>query len=115
MGAALRAVNPNGPTEPNEHGVVRDLNNAWSPKCIEWVTIGIDVLDDAHIAADHRAGRDAVGDFMSPRRSDPSLGGNLVLDTLTLHDPELNRIAARSRKRCEPGTCLGVVGVKGHE
>jgi hypothetical protein len=85
--------NPNGPTEPNERGVVRDLNNAWSARCGEWLSIGVDVLDDSHITADHRASRDAVREFMQAREDDPSLGGNLVLDALTVHDSELNRIA----------------------
>ena len=63
--------NPNGPTESNERGVIRDLNNAWSERCGEWVSIGLDVLDDAHIAADHRASRDAVSEFMQPRGAIP--------------------------------------------
>ena len=85
--------NPDGPTEPNEQGVIRDLNNAWSARCGEWLTLGLEVLDDAHIAASHRSSRDAVGQFMESRAADPSTAANLILDALTVHDPELNRIA----------------------
>lgn len=85
--------NPNGPTEPNERGVVRDLNNAWSAKCGEWVAIGLDALDDAHVAGGHRASRDAVRAFVDARRGDLAMGGNLILDALTVHDSELNRIS----------------------
>jgi hypothetical protein len=61
--------NPNGPTEPNEPGVIRDLNNSWFARCREWLAIGLDVLDDAHIAASHRSSRDAVIAFMCAARS----------------------------------------------
>ena len=47
----------------------------------------------ASVDAFARASRDAVSEFVHARRGDPSLGGNLVLDALTVHEPELNRIA----------------------
>ncbi len=61
------------------------------------MSIGLDVMDDSHVAAGHRASRDAVREFMQAREGDPSLGGNLVLDALTVHDSELNRIARTLR------------------
>jgi hypothetical protein len=85
--------NPNGPTEPHEHAVIRDLNNVWSERCGEWLSMGLDVMDDQHIAAGHLASRDAVREFLLARQGDPSVGGNLVLDALTVHDSEANRIA----------------------
>ena len=85
--------NPDGPTEPNEQGVIRDLNNAWSARCREWLSIGIEILDDRHIAPSHRSSRDAVGQFIDSRAGDPSTAAHLILDALTVHDPELNRIA----------------------
>lgn len=85
--------NPNGPTEPNESGVLRDLNNSWLARCREWLAFGLEILDDAHIAASHRSSRDAVGEFTESRAGDPSTAGNLILDALTVHESELNRIA----------------------
>ena len=84
--------NPNGPTEPNELGVVRDLNNSWYERCRQWLDIGLEILDDAHITADHKASRDAVVEYIRRYGSDPTLGGVLILDALTLHDSEANKI-----------------------
>lgn len=84
--------NPNSPTEPNEPGVIRDLNDAWSSRCRDWLSIGLDVLDDEHIAGDHRASRDAVRAYLEANPA-PTDAGNLVLDALTVHEPELNRLA----------------------
>jgi hypothetical protein len=89
--------NPNGPTEPNELGVVRDLNNAWYARCLEWLKMGLEILDDAHITADHKASRDAVLDYLKTRDKEPTLGGVLILDAVTLHDSELNRISRTLR------------------
>ena len=89
--------NPNGPTEPNELGVVRDLNNAWYARCLEWLKIGLDILDDAHITADHKASRDAVIDYLKTHSGEPTLGGVLILDAVTVHDGELNRISRTLR------------------
>ena len=88
-----RPYNPDGPTEPNEPGVIRDLNNAWSARCQEWLAVGLEILDDAHIASSHRSSRDAVGQFVESRAGDPLTAANLILDALTIHEPELNRIA----------------------
>lgn len=85
--------NPEGPTEPNEQGVVRDLNNSWLARCQEWLGIGLEVLDDAHIASSHRGSRDAVGEFVESAAGGPSVAANLILDALTIHDAELNRLA----------------------
>ena len=85
--------NPQGPTEPNEPGVVRDLNNAWMEKCRDWLAIGLEVLDEAPVSTSHRSSRDAVVEFLHARAGDPSAAGNLILDALTIHDSELNRLA----------------------
>lgn len=89
--------NPNGPTEPNEPGVIRDLNNAWSARCREWLTIGLEIVDDRHVAANHRTSRDAVHEYVRSHATEPTLAGNLILDALTIHDSELNRIARTLR------------------
>jgi hypothetical protein len=85
--------NPNGPTEPYEFGVIRDLNNSWYASCLTWLQIGLEILDDAHVSADHKGSRDAVGDYLESRTAEPTLGGVLLLDAVTLHDSELNRIS----------------------
>jgi hypothetical protein len=85
--------NPNGPTEPNERGVVRDLNNAWAGRCRDWLAIGLDVLDDATVAAGHRSSRDAVRGYLEARATDPGGAANLILDALTIHEPEVKRLA----------------------
>lgn len=85
--------NPNGPTEPNERGVIRDLNNAWYARCLEWLTIGLDVLDVAHVTPDHWASRDAVREYLTAHAGEETLGGVLILDAVTMHDAEVNRVS----------------------
>lgn len=84
--------NPNGPTEPNEPGVVRDLNNRWYEQCLGWLKIGLEMLDDTHIAQDHKASRDAVLAYLKTHEEEPTIGGVLILDAVTIHEPEVNRI-----------------------
>ncbi|MGH8590148.1 MAG: hypothetical protein ACREXX_12730 [Gammaproteobacteria bacterium] len=89
--------NPNGPTEPNELGVVRDLNNAWYAKCLEWLTMGLEILDDAHITADHKESRDAVVGYLRAHATEPTIAGVLILDAVTVHDSEVNRLSRTLR------------------
>jgi hypothetical protein len=84
--------NPNGPAESNEPGVIRDLNNAWYGRCLDWLTMGLEMLDDAHVTADHRTSRDDVRSYLTKSAADRTVGGVLILDALTMHDSELNRI-----------------------
>jgi hypothetical protein len=67
------------------------LNNAWYARCTEFVTLGLKILDDDHIAEDHRASRDAVRAYMAAH-SDQTVAGALVLDAVTLHSGETDRI-----------------------
>jgi hypothetical protein len=83
--------NPDGSTEPNEPGVIRDLNNAWYSRCTEFVTLGLKILDDDHVTEDHRASRDAVRAYMDAH-SDQTVAGTLILDAVTLHSGETDRI-----------------------
>jgi hypothetical protein len=85
--------NPAGSSEPNEHGGVRDLNNAWYARCLDWLRIGLEILDDGRIAPGHGQSRDAVRDYVKTHAGDPTVGGTLILDAVTLHDAELNRIS----------------------
>ena len=85
--------NPNGPTEPNEAAVIRDLNNAWYERCLTWLKMGLQVLDDMYIASSHRSSREAVAAYLRAHDTEPTLGGTLILDAVTVHEPELNRIS----------------------
>lgn len=89
--------NPHGSAEPNEPGVIRDLNNAWYARCTEFVTLGLKVLDDDHIAEDHCASRDAVRDYMDAHSDHETVAGTLVLDAVTLHSGETDRISRSLR------------------
>jgi hypothetical protein len=83
---------PNGPTGDHERAVIRDLNNAWYEKCREWLEMGLEVLDDGHITDDHKASRDAVRQYLSANSKDTTVAGVLILDAVTIHDGEMERI-----------------------
>lgn len=78
--------NPEGSAEFNEAAVIRDLNNSWSAKCAEYLPLGLEMLDDRHLAADHIPARDAVMEYLEANRSDSSTSAALVLDALTVHE-----------------------------
>jgi hypothetical protein len=84
--------NPNGPTDEHELAVIRDLNNAWYDKCTEFLTTGLEILDNDHIAADHTASRDAVANYLKTNAEDKTVAGVLILDAVTVHDGETERI-----------------------
>jgi len=88
----FHTYNPNGPTGDHETAVIRDLNNAWYASCLEWLRAGLDILDDAYIAETHKAARDAVRRYLHANRSDPTVGGILILDAVTIHASESDRI-----------------------
>jgi hypothetical protein len=83
---------PNDPTGSDEPKVIRDLNNAWYASCSKWLATGMKILDDAHIAGSHKASRDAVRRYLSANGGDVTVGGVLILDAVTVHDAELDRI-----------------------
>ena len=84
--------NPNGPTGDHEVAVVRDLNNAWYEKCLECLEMGLEMLDDRHITDDHKTSRDAVRQYLSTNSKDTTVAGVLILDAVTIHDGEMERI-----------------------
>ncbi len=84
--------NPGGHAEPNEPGVIRDLNNAWYAKCTEFITLGLNILHDGHVAEDHRLSRDAVSNYLAANEGDDTVAATLVLDAVSLHDGETDRI-----------------------
>ena len=50
--------------QPGDRAVIRDLNNAWYGKCLEWLKLGLDILDNSVINAGHAASRDAVKKYL---------------------------------------------------
>ena len=47
MGLALSSPTTRmGRAGDHEAAVIRDLNNAWYAKCIEWLKAGLEILDD---------------------------------------------------------------------
>ncbi|MFD1559654.1 hypothetical protein ACFSHT_29115 [Paraburkholderia silviterrae] len=87
-----RPYNPNGSADEHEAAVIRDLNNAWYAKCLEWLKTGLAILDDTRITKDHQASRDAVSRYLDSNQADPTVGGVLVLDAVTIHAGELDRL-----------------------
>jgi hypothetical protein len=87
-----RPYNANGATGDHEAAVIRDLNNAWYARCLEWLQTGLTILDDTRITGDHQASREAVSQYLHANRADPTVGGVLILDAVTLHAGELDRL-----------------------
>ena len=75
-----------------EAAVIRDLNNRWYEKCLEYLMTGLKVLDDAHIAESHKERREAVEKYLEDHAKDEKVGGALILDAITIHDGEAERI-----------------------
>jgi hypothetical protein len=75
-----------------ETAVIRDLNNQWYAKCLEYLKTGLKVLDDAHIAESHTQSRNAVEKYLEDHAKDENVGGALILDAITVHDGEAERI-----------------------
>jgi hypothetical protein len=84
--------NPGGQAESNELAVIRDLNNSWRAKCAEFLALGVQILDDAHIVDDHKAARDGLRSYLSSNSSDKTVAATLVLDAVTVHESESVRI-----------------------
>jgi hypothetical protein len=89
----FQPYNPNGRAGDHEAAVIRDLNNSWYAKCIEWLKAGLEILDDSHITEDHKAGRDAVSSYLRTHAADKTVGGVLILDAVTIHAAEIDRIS----------------------
>lgn len=88
-----RPYNPNASAGDHEAAVIRDLNNAWYAKCLEWLQTGLAILDDTHIMEDHQASREAVSHYLNANRADPTVGGVLILDAVTIHAGEIDRLS----------------------
>jgi hypothetical protein len=88
--------NPGGPTEVNEPGVIRDLNNAWYDACAKFLTAGLQILDDDHIAEDHRVSRDAARTYLTSNKG-TTVAATLILDAVSMHESETDRISRTLR------------------
>jgi hypothetical protein len=75
-----------------EDATVRDLNHQWYRKCTEWMTLGLEILEDSQIVPEYKKSRDAVKVFLAANRNNPTVGGGLVLDAVTIHESETVRI-----------------------
>ena len=84
--------NPGGVAEDNELAVIRDLNNSWRERCSEFLALGVQMLDDAHVVDDHKAARDGLRSYLSSNSADKSVAATLVLDAITVHASEADRI-----------------------
>jgi hypothetical protein len=54
--------------------------------------MGLEMLDDRHITDDHKASRDAVSQYLSTNSKDKTVAGVLILDAVTVHEGEMERI-----------------------
>ena len=78
--------------QPGDRAVIRDLNNAWYRKCLEWLNLGLDILDKRIINTSHAASRAAVKKYLTDNSQDSTVGGVLILDAVTIHESDGNRI-----------------------
>jgi hypothetical protein len=90
--SAYYPEDPHRQPTAQEAAVIRDLNNRWYEKCLEYLKTGLKVLDDARIAESHKERRDAVEKYLEAHAKDEKVGGALILDAITVHDGEAERI-----------------------
>ena len=77
-----------------ESAVIRDLNNAWYEKCLVYLKLGLEILDEEHITDEpHKTGRKHLKEYLDRNESDKTVGGTLILDAITVHEGELERIS----------------------
>lgn len=84
--------NPQSTADPHEWAVLRDLNSSWRDSCTEYLHLGLQIMDDAHVNEDHQAARDAVSKYLSINAKDQSTASTLILDAITVHESEAQRI-----------------------
>lgn len=92
-----------GDKEFNESAdtVITSTTKAWQSFCAACISAGVDVLKGAatHIAPDHVESFAALQAYISAKSGDVGWGANLILDALTIHDTETNRL---DRTLCNP-------------
>lgn len=73
--------------------VVDDLNNSWYERCLLWLQKGLDILTPSQLAnEDYTTARNMLVRYVHNNINDKTLGGRLVLDAVTMHDSEQNRL-----------------------
>ncbi|MFD3947913.1 hypothetical protein [Streptomyces sp. NPDC058579] len=85
--------NPGRSSEPAEQAVIRDLNTSWQEKCAKWLALGLDVLEQEGVTADHQESVTAVRNYLDRNSEDKSVASVLILDAVTIHENETDRIA----------------------
>ncbi|MGW1194824.1 hypothetical protein ACWD4B_03025 [Streptomyces sp. NPDC002536] len=88
---------PGRSSEPAEQAVIRDLNSSWQDKCAEWLALGLDVLGQEGVTVDHQESVTAVRNYLDTHSRDKSVASVLILDAVTIHESETNRIARTLR------------------
>jgi len=92
---------PTGKTPPpGEADAIRDLNNMWYEKCLAWLKEGVAILKatssvkDGTTAnkADYRPQLAALDKYLTDNGADKTVGGALVLDAVTVHKKEQDRV-----------------------
>jgi len=101
---------PDGQTTARDRAVVRDMNNRWYQTCTEFLALGLELLRSSDTRADHRDSVNDVKSYLDSHGRTPeadaehkkecasdgyvacSVAATLILDALSLHDWESERI-----------------------
>lgn len=94
---------PDG-SEPlaHEHDVIRDLNTRWAERCSIFLSNGLQALKLAGVAATHVNALAATYDYLEYHNEDAAVAVSLLLDALTVHGRDWERIA---RTLANPENC----------
>lgn len=87
---------PHSPSSSHQ-AVVRDLNKSWRRACHDYLKLGMAILR-TRVSSTHKDTMRTVEEYFTKNsntdsdRTDRSVASTLILDALTIHDSELNRI-----------------------
>jgi len=88
-------VYPSGRTD-GVHDVMDDvitmMTMRWSLECLQQLTLGAELLAAARVKEPYASRVAKIPEFLEAHANDPMAGGNLVLDALTVHDKEAERV-----------------------
>jgi hypothetical protein len=75
-------------------GVISMMTLRWSLECEQQLRLGAELLaaPTAGVSAAHAPRVPKIIEFLEAHTDDPHAGGNLVLDALTVHDKESERV-----------------------
>ena len=71
--------------------VITKINRDWSVECVQHLRLGVRILKPV-VQDTHRESLLLLEEFLNKEHEDISFGSNLILDALTVHDSETNRI-----------------------